>query len=820
MNQRKILIADDSELDRALLVDMLEHDFSILEVSDGKEAVAALQAHRGEIEVLLLDVVMPQMDGFEVLAYMNETGFIKEVPVIMISAEKGSAYIDKAFKLGAADYVGRPFVPSVVRRRIINTTLLHTKKQQLMSIVTERFYQKEKNNELLVAILGHAVESHGAEDGTHMAHVGLATGLLLQRLAEKTDRYHLEQADVEAIRMASELHDIGKLQIPSEILTKPGPLTAEEYEIVKRHTMLGAKIITELPIYQNERLVKYAIEICHWHHERWNGDGYPDGLRGDEIPIAAQVVSLADAYDALTSKRCYKEAYSNEKAMSMLDAGDCGSFNPLLLECLHEIEHRLVQELKVDFIADPHQSAARRVVEELYNGTGDSDTRVAAQLEEEHSKRKFFSELTEEIWFEYTAQPSALALSAGAVRLTGLPRLMVDPLDCAELKTVISPDLIASVRERIQGMTADETYFETEAEIVLEGKKRWCQLAVMLVWSVSEPGRCSSLMGQVRSIDFNYRRLTELSERLAHERPAQKMTPVMAEDDGVLRITRTQVDGVLRGYRQMFDVARLVDPSICMELREGDGAIGKKEHCYAVWNKPFRCERCISQEIVRTKKSLAKIETRGNDVFYMVASYIEVDGLPYSLELANHLHGDDILDEGAQESVLSQLLMRNRQVYMDSVTKVYNRRYYDERLKNLNGEFAFAMIDMDNFKTINDRFGHLAGDAALYRAAQAIKSQIRDDDKLVRYGGDEFFLLFRDLPRHILEKKLQAIRVAMDSIDIPEFPQLHISASIGGAFVKGRISQTIRKADLVMYKAKAKKDCVAIYREKNDDEAE
>ena len=223
---------------------------------------------------------------------------------------------------------------------------------------------------------------------------------------------------------------------------------------------------------------------------------------------------------------------------------------------------------------------------------------------------------------------------------------------------------------------------------------------------------------------------------------------------------------------------------------------------------------------MRTKKSLAKIETRGNDVFYMVASYIEVDGLPYSLELANHLHGDDILDEGAQESVLSQLLMRNRQVYMDSVTKVYNRRYYDERLKNLNGEFAFAMIDMDNFKTTNDRFGHLAGDAALYRAAQAIKSKIRGDDKLVRYGGDEFFLLFHDLPRHILEKKLQAIRMAMDSIDIPEYPQLHISASIGGAFVKGRISQTIRKADLAMYKAKAKKDCVAIYREKNDDEAE
>lgn len=818
MNHKKILIADDSELNRALLVDMLEHDFSILEVADGKEAVAALQAHRGEIEVLLLDVVMPQMDGFEVLAYMNKTGLIEEVPVIMISAETGSAYIDKAFKLGAADYVSRPFVPGVVRRRIVNTALLHTKKQQLMSIVTERFYQKEKNNDLLVAILGHAVECHGAEDGTHMTHVGLATGLLLQRMMEKTDRYHLEQADIEAIRMASELHDIGKLQIPAEILTKPGALTAEEYEIVKRHTVLGAKTITELPIYQNERLVKYAIEICHWHHERWNGDGYPDGLKGDEIPIAAQVVSLADAYDALTSKRCYKEAYSNEKAMSMIDAGDCGSFNPLLLECLHEIEHRLTQELKVDFVADQHQSAARRVVEELYNGSGDADTRIAVQLEEEHAKRKFFSELTEEMWFEYTAQPSALALSAGAVELIGLPHLIVDPLESADMKAVISPDLVPQIRERLKEMTADETYFELETEIVIEGKPLWCQLAVLVTWSVAEPGRCSSLTGQIRNVDFNYRRLMDMSERLADERPAQRMTPVMAEDDGVLRITRAQVDGVLRGYRQMFDIARLVDPSICMELTKSRG-VNRSEHCYAVWNKSFRCERCISQEVVRTQTTQTKIETRGNDVFYVVASYLEVDGLPYSLELVNHLHSDDMFGDDGQENVLSQLLVRNRQVYMDSVTKVYNRRYYDERLKNLDGEFAFAMIDMDNFKKINDHFGHLAGDAALYRAAQAIKSKIRSDDELVRYGGDEFFLLFHDLPHHILEKKLQAIRAAMDEIVIPEYPQMHISASIGGAYVKGRISQTIHKADLAMYEAKTKKDCVAIYREEKDDEA-
>lgn len=183
--------------------------------------------------------------------------------------------------------------------------------------------------------------------------------------------------------------------------------------------------------------------------------------------------------------------------------------------------------------------------------------------------------------------------------------------------------------------------------------------------------------------------------------------------------------------------------------------------------------------MLRTHKPQTKIETRESDIYYVLASFIEVDGRPYSLELVKRTKSDDMFE---RENVLNQLLVRNRQVYMDSVTKVYNRRYYDERLKNLEGWFSFAMIDMDNFKHINDRFGHQTGDAALYRAAQAIKSQIRSDDELVRYGGDEFFLLFRDLPQQILEKKLQSIRAALDEIVIEEYPELHISASIGGDY--------------------------------------
>ena len=218
-----------------------------------------------------------------------------------------------------------------------------------------------------------------------------------------------------------------------------------------------------------------------------------------------------------------------------------------------------------------------------------------------------------------------------------------------------------------------------------------------------------------------------------------------------------------------------------MELtkRDEDYTLKKSEHCYAVWKKKRRCENCISQEVLRTHKPQTKIETRESDIYYVLASFIEVDGRPYSLELVKRTKSDDMFE---RENVLNQLLVRNRQVYMDSVTKVYNRRYYDERLKNLESRFSFAMIDMDNFKHINDRFGHQAGDAALYRAAQAIKSQIRSDDELVRYGGDEFFLLLRDLPQQILEKKLQSIRATLDEIVIEEYPELHISASIGGDY--------------------------------------
>lgn len=340
----KILIADDSTMNRAILVEMLGDGYDILEAENGREAVQILQGG-SEIDLLLLDITMPEMDGFAVLEQMKRCGWIEEVPVIMISAENDSAYVERAYDMGATDFIGRPFDMAVVRRRVTNTLMLYTKQKQLVGLVAKQVYENQKSNNLMISILSHIVEFRNGESGLHVLHIHTATELILNHLVKKTDKYKLSAADIAMIGTASSLHDIGKINIPEEILNKPGRLTKEEFDTMKTHTTIGAHILENLPFLQEEPLVKVSYEICRWHHERWDGRGYPDGLAGDDIPISAQIVSMADVYDALVSKRVYKAAYSPDTAVQMILHGDCGQFNPLLLECLVEIQDVLKAEI-------------------------------------------------------------------------------------------------------------------------------------------------------------------------------------------------------------------------------------------------------------------------------------------------------------------------------------------------------------------------------------------------------------------------------------------------------------------------------------------
>ena len=346
-NLPQLLVVDDSEMNREILKEILGKEYRILEACDGEEALKMLEQYGTEISLVLLDIIMPKMDGFEVLAYMVSAIWIEDLAVIMISSEGSESYIRRAYELGASDYISRPFDAKVVYQRVINMIKLYAKQRRLIHLVTDQIYEKEKNNRMMTGILSQIVEFRNGESGLHVLHINILTQLLLEKLMRKSENYDLSWSQQHMIATASALHDIGKIGIDEKILNKPGKLTKEEFEAMKQHTIIGARMLDRLEMYHDEEMMKYAYEICRWHHERYDGKGYPDGLKGEEIPISAQVVSLADVYDALVSDRVYKKAYSHEKAMEMILNGECGMFNPLLLECLVEIQDKVRKELDI-----------------------------------------------------------------------------------------------------------------------------------------------------------------------------------------------------------------------------------------------------------------------------------------------------------------------------------------------------------------------------------------------------------------------------------------------------------------------------------------
>ena len=340
-----ILIVDDCDMNREILREILSSDYSIMEACGGEEALSMIHQFGTGISLVLLDIVMPGLDGFEVLSYMNQDHTIEDIPVIMISSEDSEAFIRRAYEMGASDYVSRPFDAKVVYRRVTNNIKLYAKQRRLIRMVTEQIREREKNVSMLVGVLSQIVEFRNGESGLHVKHIRRFTECILDCLIEKDPDLHLGTKERENIPLASALHDIGKIAVDDKILNKPGRLTPEEFEAMKLHTVYGVKMLEELQPYYDEPLLKTATDIAHWHHERWDGRGYPDGLVGDAIPLSAQIVSLADVYDALTSERCYKKAYSHDKAVEMILNGECGVFNPKLVECFVEIQNVLREEL-------------------------------------------------------------------------------------------------------------------------------------------------------------------------------------------------------------------------------------------------------------------------------------------------------------------------------------------------------------------------------------------------------------------------------------------------------------------------------------------
>ena len=362
--RQKILIVDDSKLNRDILKEILGETYNYLEAENGNQAIQMIGENIG-IDLMLLDINMPQMNGFEVLKIMKRSQCIAETPVIMISSEDAVDTMRKAYELGITDYITRPFDSVIVKKRVQNTLGLYMNQKHLINVVYNQVYEKEENNNIMIRIMSNILGSRNSESREHILHIKTVTEMMLRQLVKLTDAYLLTEADIALITTASSLHDIGKIRIPEEILNKPGRLTDEEFKIMETHSELGAAIIKEMDFPQDHPLVHTAWEISRWHHERWDGKGYPDGLKGEEIPISAQVVSIVDVYDALTSERCYKKAFDHDTAIQMILDGQCGQFNPILLKCLKELSTQLSKMFGKEMDDNKYYHEAQRLSNEI-----------------------------------------------------------------------------------------------------------------------------------------------------------------------------------------------------------------------------------------------------------------------------------------------------------------------------------------------------------------------------------------------------------------------------------------------------------------------
>ena len=626
----KILIVDDSDMNRAILADMLNDQYEILEAENGMEGLQLLHKYESEISLVLLDIVMPKMDGFEVLAMMNRYHWIEEIPVIMISAENSHSVVERAYELGATDYISRPFDEVIVCRRVINTIMLYSKQKRLISMVADQMYESEKSNTLMVSILSHIVEFRNGESGLHVLHIGTMTEMLLKRLREKTEKYNLDPATISMISKAAAFHDIGKISISEEILNKPGRLTVEEFQIMKTHSAVGAEMLTNLPLHKEEPLVKVAYEICRWHHERYDGKGYPDGLKGEEIPISAQVVSIADAYDALISERVYKKAFSHEKALHMILNGECGAFNPLLLECLEDIAEHIQEELTINSLNGVSEKEMRNIVERLLSHKDlSSSNRTLSMLEEERIKFQFFASMASEIQFEYTVVPSMLSLSDWGAEKLGISRLILKPEKSQELLSVITPEDLARLNQTLRSTTPDAPIVEFETELMIGGEKRLSRIICRALWTHDEQHEYSGAIGKITDLQKEQQELIRLRKLASMDPLTSLLNAAYAKKEIISRLyANPEKDFALiildldcfkevnheRGHGFGDRVLRYLSEQLMKNIRKDDLAA-----------------RIGGDEILLFMGYEDKLEAAVNRIFSSMAG--EVDGFPISISM-------------------------------------------------------------------------------------------------------------------------------------------------------------------------------------------
>ena len=760
ITKQKILIADDSEMNRELLAAILEEEYDIIQVNDGVQAVDCLQRHAEEISLLLLDIVMPHMDGFEVLSYMNKEHWIDAIPVVIISSENSPIYIKRGYDLGATDFIGKPFDANMVLRRSANAILLGAKQRRMTSIVSNQIYEREKSSKLMINILSHIVEFRNGESGLHVLHIQTITEMLLRQLVQKeNNRYALSKEQIRMITTASALHDIGKISIPDEILNKPGRLTAEEFAVIKGHSMAGANMLSELPLDQKEEpLVKTAYEICRWHHERYDGGGYPDGLKGEEIPVSAQVVALADVYDALTSERCYKDAYSHEKAIEMILAGQCGAFNPLMLECLLDISSSLKKKMGYKSKERYEQTDLSDIASRFHDFEMDSSEKIVQQLEFERMRYNFLAEGSRNIVFTYTISPPLLTFNQAGCKRSGITEPSFSPLQSGVLKDLVEEQSLKRLIRKITQATRETP--DVVSNLLLTDGKNPCHYRCQcrVIWTDGAEKGYTGIVGKLTDITDDYMVMENVREEglkvLEKDRSAEFSSFYDRFKKCGFSTDGTEAWLLLQYLQISYDLVRYVDPITNKVIHiEKDGKMWESETaCSDIWNCLEKCSNCISRLSMQTGKRMTKLEIAGEDPYQVVSMYVEIDGKPCCLEMASRIDGDFMPDGYSRDEILSSVRIHKEKVYIDPVTGVYNKRYYVEKLSKMDNAAALMFADIKNFKRINENFGHQAGDDVLRQVAGVLRDVAAGKGDVLRYSGDDFVTVFLRLRKRSFPK--------------------------------------------------------------------
>lgn len=801
ITKQKILIADDSEMNRELLAAILEEEYDIIQANDGVQAVDCLQRHAEEISLLLLDIVMPHMDGFEVLSYMNKEHWIDSIPVVIISSENSPIYIKRGYDLGATDFIEKPFDANMVLRRSANAILLGAKQRRMTSIVSNQIYEREKSSKLMINILSHIVEFRNGESGLHVLHIQTITEMLLRQLVQKeNNRYALSKEQIRMITTASALHDIGKISIPDEILNKPGRLTAEEFAVIKGHSMAGANMLSELPLDQKEEpLVKTAYEICRWHHERYDGGGYPDGLKGEEIPVSAQVVALADVYDALTSERCYKDAYSHEKAIEMILAGQCGAFNPLMLECLLDISSSLKKKMGYKSKERYEQTDLSDIASRFHDFEMDSSEKIVQQLEFERMRYNFLAEGSRNIVFTYTISPPLLTFNQAGCKRSGITEPSFSPLQSGVLKDLVEEQSLKRLIRKITQATR-ETPDVTSNLFLTDGKNPChyrCQCRV--IWTDGAEKGYTGVVGKLTDITDDYMVMENVREEglkvLEKDRSAEFSSFYDRFKKCGFSTDGTEAWLLLQYLQISYDLVRYVDPITNKVIHiEKDGKMWESETaCSDIWNCLEKCSNCISRLSMQTKKRMTKLEVAGDDPYQVVSMYVEIDGKPCCLEMASRIDGDFMPDGYSKDEILSSVRIHKEKVYIDPVTGVYNKRYYVEKLSKMDNAAALMFADIKNFKRINENFGHQAGDDVLRQVAGVLRDAAAGKGDVLRYSGDDFVTVFFKATEEELSEIQKEMCGRVEALRFPELPGVQLKLVTAGTSIPGRVEEMLEQ---------------------------